>query len=156
MNSTEILDAVNARLLEKWPERTVYINVCPEDYDRPSFWLEVTRDDRTPVTRRMTKRNVQIRLTLHDEADEHYGISWARLNNDVSACLKLMMQVLRVGTRRLLPQLQSMPRDVDRAAILLNFEFMESNEEAAPEIPAADSYQISVQVNGGEIYQRSE
>lgn len=24
MNSTEILDAVNARLLEKWPERTVY------------------------------------------------------------------------------------------------------------------------------------
>ncbi len=40
--------------------------------------------------------------------------------------------------------------------ILLNFEFMESNEEAAPEIPAADSYQISVQVNGGEIYQRSE
>ena len=39
MNSTEILDAVNARLLEKWPERTVYINVCPEDYERPSFWL---------------------------------------------------------------------------------------------------------------------
>lgn len=40
--------------------------------------------------------------------------------------------------------------------ILLNFEFMESNEETAPEIPTADSYQISVQVNGGEIYQRSE
>ena len=121
MNSTEILDAVNARLLEKWPERTVYINVCPEDYERPSFWLEVTRDDRTPVTQRMTKRNVQIRLTLHDEADEHYDISWARLNNDVSACLKLMMQVLHVGARRLLPQLlQSMPRDVDRAAILVS------------------------------------
>ena len=146
MNSTEILDAVNARLLEKWPERRTYINVCPVNYERPSFWLEVTRDDRTPVTQRMTKRNVQIRLTLHDEADEHY----------VSACLKLMMQVLHVGARRLLPQLQSMPRDIDRAAILLNFEFMESNEETAPEIPAADSYQISVQVNGGEIYQRSE
>lgn len=29
MNSTEILDAVNARLLEKWPERRTYINVCP-------------------------------------------------------------------------------------------------------------------------------
>lgn len=94
----------------------------------------------------MTKRNVQVRLTLHDEADEHYDINWARLNNDVSACLKLMMQVLHVGARRLLPQLQSMPRDIDRAAILLNFEFMESNEETAPEIPAADSYQISVQV----------
>ncbi len=156
MNSTEILDAVNARLLEKWPERTVYINVCPADYERPSIWLEVTRDDRTPVTQRIMKRNVQIRLTLHDEADEHYDINWQRLNNDVSACLKLLMPVLRVGARRLLPQLQSMPRDVDRAAILLNFEFMESNEETAPEIPAADSYQISVQVNGGEIYQRSE
>lgn len=61
MNSTEILDAVNARLLEKWPERRTYINVCPVNYERPSFWLEVTRDDRTPVTQRMTKRNVQIR-----------------------------------------------------------------------------------------------
>lgn len=91
MNSTEILDAVNARLLEKWPERRTYINVCPVNYERPSFWLEVTRDDRTPVTQRMTKRNVQIRLTLHDEADEHYDINWARLNNDVSACLKLMI-----------------------------------------------------------------
>ncbi len=65
----------------------------------PSFWLEVTRDDRTPVTQRVTKRNVQIRLTLHDEADEHYDISWARLNNDVSACLKLMMQVLHGGAQ---------------------------------------------------------
>lgn len=59
----------------------------------------------------MTKRNVQIRLTLHDEADEHYDISWARLNNDVSACLKLMMQgPARGGRAGLLPQLQSMPR----------------------------------------------
>ncbi len=156
MNSTEILDAVNARLLEKWPERTVYISVCPEDYERPSIWLEVTRDDRTPVTRCMTKRNVQIRLTLHDEADEHYDISWQRLNNDVSACLKLLMQVLHVGARRLLPQLKSMPRDVDRASILLNYEFMEGNEETAPETPAAESYQIAVEVNGGTIYRRSE
>ena len=112
---------------------------------------------KTYVTALMVKKLAESgENAAYYKADEHYDISWARLNNDVSACLKLMMQVLHVGARRLLPQLQSMPRDVDRAAILLNFEFMESNEETAPEIPTADSYQISVQVNGGEIYQRSE
>ena len=155
MNSTDILDAVNARLLEKWPDRTVYVNVCPVDYDRPSIWLEVTRDDRTPVTWCLSKRDVQIRLTLHDQADEHYDINRYRLDKDVSDCLKLLNGILSLGTRKLLPSLRSMPRDVDRAAILLNFEFMES-DVPVPETPAAGAYELSVHINDGEIYQRSE
>ena len=156
MNSMDILDALNARLLERWPDRTVYIDVCPIDYERPSFWRSVTKDDRTRVTPRLCRRSVQIRLTLHDEADEHYDIHWQRLNDEVSACLDLLGGSLHVGARRLLPQLQSAPREADRASVLLNFEFMEQVQEAQPEIPAADSCEISVQVNGGEIYQRSE
>ena len=156
MNSTDILDALNARLLERWSERTDYVDVCPADFDRPSFWLSVTRDDRTRETRRLDRCRVQIQLVLFDEADEHYDISRYRLSGEVSECVKLLGGVLHVGKRRLLPSLQSMPREPDRAAVLLSFEFMESTQEEAPEIPAADSYQISVQVNGGEIYQRSE
>ena len=29
MKVLDILDAVNARLVEKWPDRTVYVDVCP-------------------------------------------------------------------------------------------------------------------------------
>lgn len=156
MTSMDILDALNAKLLKRWPERTVYINVCPIDYERPSFWLEVMRDDRTPATIRLYKRNVQVRLTLHDCADEHYDINWKRLNDETSDCLELMKGALRVGMRALTARTQSMPREVDRAAILLDFEFMESTQEEPQDIPAADSYQIAVEINGGKIYQRSE
>lgn len=156
MNSTEILNALNVRLLERWSERTVYVDVCPKDFDRPSFWLSVTRDDRTRVTRALNRRRVQIQLVLFDEVDEHYESSWYRLSGEACECMQLLGGVLAVGQRRLLPSLQSTPREPDRAAILINFEFMESVQEETAEIPPADSLQISVQVNGGEIYQRSE
>lgn len=156
MTGMNILDAVNGRLLERWPKRSVYINVCPIDYERPSFWLEITRDEREIVTRRLCKRSVQLRLTLHDEADDHYDIHWQRLNDEISECLDLFKGVLAVGTRRITAKLKSMPREADRAVILLDFEFMESAQEPQQDIPAADAYQITVQINGGEIYQRSE
>ena len=44
MKTTEILNAINDRLLERWPDRTVYVDVCPVDFDRPSFWLAVETD----------------------------------------------------------------------------------------------------------------
>lgn len=52
MKTTEILNAINDRLLERWPDRTVYVDVCPVDFDRPSFWLTVEKkrtDRRKPA-----------------------------------------------------------------------------------------------------------
>lgn len=156
MNSTDILEALNGRLLEKWPERTVYINVCPKDFARPSFWLSVLKDDRKPAARFLTRRDVQVQLTLYDEVDDHYEINRSRLDDAVSACLALLRRVLSVGERKLLPALKSLPREADSACILLDFSFMESAQEDAPAAPAAESYQIAVEVNGGTIYRRSE
>lgn len=50
MKTTEILNAINDRLLERWPDRTVYVDVCPVDFDRPSFWLAVEKMDRQTQT----------------------------------------------------------------------------------------------------------
>ena len=51
MDTSEILDAINLRLLKKWPDRTVYVDVCPVDFDRPSFWLAVEEDGQTDASR---------------------------------------------------------------------------------------------------------
>ena len=45
MTKTEILDAINLLLVSKWPDRTVYVDVCPVDFNRPSFWLTVEKYD---------------------------------------------------------------------------------------------------------------
>ena len=39
MDLLDLVNAINTRLVEKWPDRTVYIDVCPVDFARPSFWL---------------------------------------------------------------------------------------------------------------------
>ena len=47
MTKTDIIDAINLVLIGKWKDRTVYVDVCPVDFDRPSFWLTVERDEVT-------------------------------------------------------------------------------------------------------------
>ena len=56
MKTTEILNAINDRLLERWPDRTVYVDVCPVDFDRPSFWLAVEKNGQTDANRLFVRR----------------------------------------------------------------------------------------------------
>ena len=79
MELQDLLDAINAKLIEKWPNRTVYIDVCPVDFVRPSFWLTVEQYTQTDANRLLVKREVRLRLTIYDEKDEHYESSWRRL-----------------------------------------------------------------------------
>ena len=66
MTKTEILDAINLLLVSKWPDRTVYVDVCPLDFNRPSFWLTVEKYDLTDGNRFLIRHDLQIRLTLYD------------------------------------------------------------------------------------------
>ena len=111
MKTMDIVDAINARLTEKWPARTVYLDVCPVDFDRPSFWLQVTKDDRSDASRYTDRRTVQIALTAYDEKDEHYESSWQRLSGVVDECLTLLGGVLKVGDRRFKPVRQVLDLD---------------------------------------------
>ena len=56
MELQDILDAINKKLVEKWPKRTVYIDVCPVDFARPSFWLTVEQYTQTDANRYLVKR----------------------------------------------------------------------------------------------------
>ena len=59
MKTTEILNAINDRLLERWPDRTVYVDVCPVDFDRPSFWLTVEKNGQTDANRLFVRRELR-------------------------------------------------------------------------------------------------
>ena len=140
MKTMDIVDAINARLTEKWPARTVYLDVCPVDFDRPSFWLQVTKDDRSDASRYTDRRTVQIALTAYDEKDEHYESSWQRLSG-----------VLKVGDRRFKPTLKSLPREPDRAVILIDFSFMTPKSADGQTGETAKTLCTSLTVNGKKI-----
>ena len=71
MTKTEILDAVNRLLVGKWPDRTVYLDVCPVDFERPSFWLAVEKHEMADANRAFIRHDLRLQLTLYDELDEH-------------------------------------------------------------------------------------
>lgn len=149
MDTSEILDAINLRLLEKWPDRTVYVDVCPVDFDRPSFWLAVEKDVQTDANRFLIRRDLQLLLTIYDELDDHYDASWSRLARDADAARKLLTPPLAVGRRCLAPALKAQPRQPDRAFLQINFSWLENRTEVSDggAAPPADSY--SIRLRGG-------
>ena len=144
MKTLDIVDAINALLVEKWPARTVYIDVCPTDFARPSFWLAVEKDERSDANRFLIRHNLQIRLTIYDEVDEHYETSWYRLAKDADEVMDLLTPVLVVGERHLQLTLKALPRDPDRACVQVNAVWMDIRPKPDTEntVPAADSYAI--------------
>lgn len=145
MTTFEILDAVNARLLEKWPERTVYVDVCPMDFDRPSFWLRVEKFEQSDANRFMVRRDLLLYLTLYDEKDDHYDASWYRLAGETEEAVKLLTPPLSIGARRIRPDLKALPRDPDAAYLQLAFSWLNQRTDPGNTTPAADSFELSVQ-----------
>lgn len=146
MTKTDILDAINLLLVERWPDRTVYVDVCPVDFDRPSFWLAVEKHDLTDANRFLIKNDLQLRLTLYDELDDHYEASWYRLSKETDVVTDLLSRVLKVGERHLKLQLKVLPRDPDRAYVQINTSWMDNRPglDTGASVPPAADYSVRV------------
>lgn len=145
--TTDILDAVNLRLLERWPQRTVYAEVCPVDFDRPSFWLRVQSHDQVDAGRFVLRHTAVILLTLFDELDEYYEANWQRLSRDTDEVMWLLTPPLKVGDRYIKLTMKRLPRDPDRAQVQLTAVWMDTMPgSGGNDAPVADSYELSTRV----------
>ena len=146
MTKTDIVDAINLVLVCKWKERTVYVDVCPVDFNRPSFWLATERDEVTDANRYLIRHNLRLRLTLFDELDEHYEASWHRLSKETDEVVELLSRVLTVGDRHLKLTLTVLPRDPDRAYVQISASWMDARPgmDTGASAPIADSYSLRV------------
>lgn len=147
MELQDVLDAINARLVEKWPDRTVYIDVCPADFKRPSFWLAVEQYTQTDANRFLVKRDLQIRLTIYDEKDEKYESSWKRLFQDVSDATVLLSPPLEAAGRTVPLQIKALPRDPDAAYLQLTASWFDTRPAASEQpAPAADRAHVRASI----------
>ena len=146
MTKTQVLDAINLLLVQHWPDRTVYVDVCPVDFDRPSFWIAVEKHEPTDANRFLIKHDLQLRLTLYDELDEHYEASWHRLSKETDEVVELLSRVLTVGDRHLKLTLTVLPRDPDRAYVQISASWMDARPgmDTGASAPVADSYSLRV------------
>lgn len=148
MKLLDIVDAINTRLVEKWPNRTVYIDVCPVDFARPSFWLTVEKYEQSDANRFFVKREAQLKLTIFDEKDEYYEASWRRLFQDAEAAMALLTPPLKAAGRTVSLQIKALPRDPDAAYLQLTTSWLDNRPAAdtGTEPPTAKTAQVRVEM----------
>ena len=144
---TDIMDAINRRLIEKWPDRTVYVDVCPADFVRPSFWLRVEQDKVTDANRQCIMHDAALILVLHDQLDDHYDASWYRLSGEAAQVMDLLGRVLSVGQRKIRLLLTTLPRQADTISIRAQCQWMDMRPGAdeGQNVPAATDYTVRVE-----------
>ena len=70
----DILDAVNAVLVTVFPDRPVYVNFCPDEFQRPSFLIEFISSNQTAASYYVNELTMYFTITCYEALDD-YSIS---------------------------------------------------------------------------------
>lgn len=100
MTVQALTDAVKARIQEHWPGEAIYTNYLPKDFKRPSFSLEVQKDEWSDANLILLRRTVTMLLTGYVETDAYGDSAREVLNQRMEAACGLFGQgFLPVGER---------------------------------------------------------
>ena len=148
MEASDILNAIHDRLARKWPDRTIYLDLCPAEVERPSICLLVEKNDWNDANRFLIRRDLQLRLVLYDAPDEQGEGPWYRLTSDFEQAIKLLLPSLQVGGRHLQLTCKALPRESDRAYAQINASWLAPRPtiESGDEPPAATTAQVRVEI----------
>ena len=130
----QIMEGVNAILVRLYPDRTVYVDVMPEQFERPSFFLR-------PAGRKITSRTVgvveveqMVTVQCIDEVGDRYETETARLYEVTETLTAAFLQrgALACGDRRLTADRIDISRSLDVADVTITVIY-EDDRPAAPE-----------------------
>ncbi len=129
----QIMQGINAILVRLYPDRTVYIDVMPEKFERPSFFL-------FPEGRKITSRTVavveveqMVTVQCFDEVGDRYETETARLYGvtDTLTAAFLQRGALACGDRHLTADRVDVSRALDVADVTITVTY-EDDRPAAP------------------------
>lgn len=123
VKTNDIMTAINEKIVESFPY-TVYVQRCPKDFVRPSFWIQHIRTSRRDVNRSTVEKTVYFTITCFTPLDEHFAVDPEELIELQEAIIQLFSAgYLNVGDRAIKIKSSSGGIDIDRAYVDLQFEF---------------------------------
>lgn len=132
------MNEINRLLVEKYPEHTVYMDVCPKDFDRPSFLIELITIRQSPVNKGTIREIVYFGIAYFDETDEYLNSSTENLLTVQQNILNLFKSgYIKVDDRAIAVKASLGGRNLDRAYIDLQFEYFDNRldeEDTEPKI----------------------
>jgi len=122
----DILGAINDALVSKFPEDTVYVNLQPKDYVRPSFLIALMDVARTEANRSMISVSASFSITCYTEIDGHYNSDVNRLTERQTEVMDLFLcGYLSVGDRNLEVQAAEGGVDFGESYVDLSFDYFD-------------------------------
>ena len=153
MDCNDIMRAMEARLKEKYPGEKVYWDRLPKDFVRPSFALELTKNETADANLYLVKRTAVVLVTMWVEVNAFYDSSREALNNRQDQVLALFSKPLKLGDRTLLPTAQKGEGTPEYSEVSATFQWTDQrpgfvDEDTAPEsesgVPLMEDYTLQV------------
>ena len=138
MDGNDVIQAMQVRLKEQYPQDEVYTDRLPKDFVRPSFTLELQKNDMTDANRFLVKRMAVVLVTCYERVNAFYDSSREAMNRRQDQVLALFSQTLRVKGRTLLPTAQKGEGTPGYNEVTVTFAWVDSrpglvDEDTAPE-----------------------
>lgn len=153
MDCNDIMRAMEARLKEKYPEDKVYWDRLPKEFSRPSFTLELQKNETADANLFLVRRTAVVLVTIWVEVNAFYDSSREELNDRQDQVLALFSKPLKVGDRTLLPMVQKGEGTPELSEAAVTFQWMDDrpgfvDEDTAPEsesgVPLMEDFALQV------------
>lgn len=148
MTYQDLTEAISTRIAGLWPERMLYRDFCPADFQRPSGFLYVTRAEYADANLFLVQWTYEAELELYAATDSYSVESTEALRADQLAVLALFGGPgLQVGDRTVLVQVSAEAPGPGVAYVRFNASWIDgrpSMEEPAEEAPLMEHFKWNV------------
>lgn len=140
MTTQALMDAVKARVQGHWRGEEVYTNYLPKDFNRPSFALELQKEETADVNIALVRRTVTLLLTGYVETDDYGDSAREALNQRMEdACGLFAQGYFPVEDRAIQVQTNRGTGAPDFIEVILIFSWMDGRPAFTdPDIPPSD------------------
>lgn len=146
MTAQTVMDTVKASVQESWPGEKVYTNYLPKDFKRPSFALELQKDEWTDSNIVLVKRTVTLLLTGFVEKDAYGDSAREILNQRMEIACGLFSQGwLSVDDRAVSVRMVRGTGAPDFFEVTLMFTWMDARPNATDDqVPLMRDYELEI------------
>lgn len=102
MTPQDLKDGICQRLAELWSDRTIYPDVCPDNHERPSAYVQMLESTPTMINAHIVRWDAKLLVVLWGDLD-YYSLTNSRdLMRDQKDAILAMFPLLKVGDRVIL------------------------------------------------------
>lgn len=148
---TDLMDTVKARVQGRWPGEEVYTNYLPKDFKRPSFALELQKEETADVNIALVQRTVTLLLTGYVQTDAYGDSDREALNQRMEAACALFAQgCLPVGDRAIQVRTNRGTGAPDFMEVTLVFSWIDARpvftdpDDPPGDVPLMEHYEFNI------------